>query len=380
MGYSCSFLLFFLLFLFLSFIDKIQRALGQYLERQRTSFPRFYFVGDEDLLEIIGNSKDPMQVQRHVNKMFAAISNLEIDSNKNKNIVLGMSSKEGEIVMYDTVINVLKNPKINEWLSAVENQMQRSLATLLENALSTMPTTTTAASSSSESSSESESGSELLEWIHQYPAQIVLLASAVGWSTNVEKALSSSSSSPTEILQKNVLDNILSVLTLLADRVLLAELSPSRRKMYEQSITEYVHSRDSTRRLIEDKVISIESFGWTYQLRYYWRPNQTNLMERLSIQIANASFNYGFEYLGVAERLVQTPLTDRCYLTLTQALNMRMGGNPFGPAGTGKTESVKMLGAMLGRFVLGKKSEAHWKLFFFFFFFFSLFDGRFFCC
>jgi dynein heavy chain 2, cytosolic len=43
------------------------------------------------------------------------------------------------------------------------------------------------------------------------------------------------------------------------------------------------------------------------------------------------------------------PLTDKCYLTLVLGMKMGYGGNPYGPAGTGKTESVKALGQAFGR-------------------------------
>lgn len=77
-------------------LEKIQKALGEYLERERTSFPRFYFVGDEDLLEIIGNSKNIPRLQKHFKKMFAGVASILL--NEDNTVITGIASREGEEV------------------------------------------------------------------------------------------------------------------------------------------------------------------------------------------------------------------------------------------------------------------------------------------
>ena len=317
-------------------LGKIQKALGEYLERERSSFPRFYFVGDEDLLEIIGNSKNIPRLQKHFKKMFAGVSSIILSEDGNE--VLGLSSKEGEEVRFFNPVSVKDYPKINEWLSLVEREMRITLGRLL--ALSV--------ADSAPFKSGKFDPSDYMVWLDKYQSQIINLAAQISWCDSIESALNSNT--PTKSLEV-VLNSVESTLNILADSV-LQEQPPLRRRKIEHLITEFVHKRDVTRFLVKNNVSSSKSFDWLKQMRFYFDPRQADVLNQLSIQMANAKFNYGFEYLGVQDKLVQTPLTDRCYLTMTQALESRLGGSPFGPAGTGKTESVKALGNQLGRFVL----------------------------
>ena len=316
-------------------LNKIQKALGEYLERERASFPRFYFVGDEDLLEIIGNSKEILRIMKHLKKMFAGISTIQLDEQLTQ--IEGMSSREGEEVRFKTPILLKEYPKINDWLTKLESEMRESLALLLCDAVTELQ-------SFYGSASPLPKG-QFMTWLEKYPAQLVTLAIQVAWTASIESALEGKNG------LEGPLETVRQGLDLLAD-VVLTELSAVTRRKCEHLITELVHQRDVIRDLIQKGTPDNRAFPWLYQMRYYLDQGVENPLDRLSIRVADASFPYGWEYLGVPDRLVQTPLTDRCYLTLTQALDNQLGGSPFGPAGTGKTESVKALGVQLGRFVL----------------------------
>ncbi|KAI7931816.1 dynein heavy chain [Pyricularia oryzae] len=314
-------------------LNKIQKALGEYLEKERVSFPRFYFVGDEDLLEMIGNSNDTLRIAKHFKKMFAGLSGLVMDDEA---IISGFTSKEGEVVRLKKEISVVKTPRINDWLALLENGMKATLAELLAEAVEQYTPIF---------ASEQVDKAALQEFMDAYPSQIVVLATQVVWTTVVDQSLVDGGNNLQSIYDREV-----QVLRLLADTV-LGDLDVLLRKKCEQLITECVHQRDTIEKLIKLNASSPTHYLWLLQMRYVYVP-EGDFIQRLHIKMANAKLAYGFEYLGVPERLVRTPLTDRCFLTLTQALCQRLGGSPYGPAGTGKTESVKALGVQLGRFTL----------------------------
>eukprot|EP00917_Polyrhabdina_sp_WS-2016_P007442 GHVP01016658.1.p1 GENE.GHVP01016658.1~~GHVP01016658.1.p1 ORF type:complete len:4656 (-),score=837.71 GHVP01016658.1:4666-18633(-) len=316
-------------------LTKIQKALGEYLEKQRSKFPRFYFVGDEDLLEMIGAAKDVLTVQRHLSKMFSGIAGLLTSDSEGK-IVSGMASAEGEEVQFTKPVIIEESPSLNEWLRKIEEAMFATLAQKLSQSMENI------------TKMDLTNQDSLLDWMRQFPAQVLVLSVQVKWTSDVERCLKDTKNSSSLNSVRTVCANFLASLS----TITLTIRDPNIIQKVVQIITEVVFQRDVIDKLTQKKVSSIKDFTWLENLRLVYDSKVEDCRKRLSVKISNCSFLYGFEYLGVGEKLVRTPLTNKTYRTLAQALHMRLGGNPFGPAGTGKTETVKAFGQSLGRFVL----------------------------
>jgi dynein heavy chain 2 len=96
-----------------SLLDQLERctkALNDFLEEKRSKFPRFYFIGDDDLLEILGQSQNPAVIQNHLKKLFAGIHTVQFSDDK-KNIV-AMKSNVGEVVPLTYAVRVTEKVRI----------------------------------------------------------------------------------------------------------------------------------------------------------------------------------------------------------------------------------------------------------------------------
>eukprot|EP01135_Chromosphaera_perkinsii_P001002 Nk52_evm16s156 gene=Nk52_evmTU16s156 len=337
-----------------SHMDTVLKCLEDYLEMKRMAFPRLYFLSNDELLAILAQTKNPHAVQPHLSKCFASINSLKFGSSENIAIdILAMVSREGEIVPLTK--NLKARGSIEAWLSATATSMAHSIRKLIKTCLMDY------------------SKKELSEWIKSHFGQGILTVAHIVWTHDVSVALESTDvKANLQVLLSKKIDQ----LTVCADLV-RENLKAATRLTQEAFITTEVHYRDIIHSLFEAEIDDADDLEWTKQLRMYWDVDEDSCVLR---QFHNP-YAYGYEYMGCSPRLVMTPLTDRCFLTLTSAMSFHLGGSPSGPAGTGKTETVKDLAKifakhcvvfncsegvdfrMMGKFLCGLVQAGSWACF-----------------
>ena len=150
------------------------------------------------------------------------------------------------------------------------------------------------------------------QWLFDFPAQVSLCGTQIWWTSEVNIAFSRLEEGYDNAIRDYYKKQVSQLSTLIS--LLLGDLTKQDRQKIMTICTIDVHSRDVVSKLIQMKVESASAFQWVSQLRHRWDEQDKHCFAN----ICDAQFRYSYEYLGNTPRLVITPLTDRCYITLTQ--------------------------------------------------------------
>jgi dynein heavy chain len=111
-------------------LEQVQKGLSEYLETKRTAFPRFYFLSDDELLEILSQTKDPQAVQPHLRKCFENIYKVKFESDMR---ISTMFSAENEEVQFKE--NIYPTGNVEDWMLEIERVMKESLRIIIRDSL-----------------------------------------------------------------------------------------------------------------------------------------------------------------------------------------------------------------------------------------------------
>lgn len=330
----------------------------EFLDEKRSHFPRFYFLSNNEMVDVLVRSHQPIAVEPFLIRCFPGIKRItlaplidasaaKLSTNAEREDHLGgvregrqietLISPESELLSLRTRVDLFEADSnepldVEVWLIELEKGMRASMKASLLGCL------------------DAYHARPLDQWMLTWPSQSLLLSSAITWCKDVTDILLDASlpASPQVGTLSSRLDKLevksSAQIHRIVDIVLQKRLSPLQHGCIENYIIAEVYRKDVTRRLKAEKVSSIDDIEWLRVPRFYLDKG-----DNVTVKCGYALLGYGDEYLGNSPRLVITPLTERAFSSLITSVHLHFGGAPEGPAGTGKSETVKELAKQVAK-------------------------------
>ena len=307
-------------------LDMCQKSLQGYFEAKRMLFPRFFFLSDSVLLEILSEGSDPQNIVAHMSMLFDSLASVITDDSHVKIMI----SDDGEQVRLSAQHELIGSAE--EWLKQLVGVMRDTIQDITRECAHTVL-----------ANSDPGLMKGLLE---QYPGQVSRVGLQLYWTHLAEEAFTLSKTD--KMIMSNTAKKFEADLHQLLGFVKDSNLAVSNRLKIESQITVQMFQTETFVEMVKSKIRDRNDFEWQKQIRSKWKSDE----DRYVVQVMNTAMGYQNEFLGCKECLVLTPLTNRSYVTIFQALYMQLGVATFGPAGMGKTNTIKDVGRTLGKYVV----------------------------
>jgi len=239
-------------------LEDIQKSLENYLETKRSTFPRFYFLSNDELLEILSQTRNPHAVQNHLRKCFDNMNRIEFKKNEDDeetNEIIAMISAEPEIMPEKVNFSesVMAEGAVEHWLSNIQDMMIKSLYDLCKESKAAYPT----------------NGLDRNDWFFNWPAQIILVIDQIMWTAGCTDAITDVESGKNANAIKDFFEFSKKQIAAMVNLV-RGDRTVAERTMLGALVVLDVHARDVVDKMIKNNVRNINDFEWTKQLRYYW--------------------------------------------------------------------------------------------------------------
>ena len=215
------------------------KSLSDYLETKRNEFPRFNFLSDDELLEILAKQNDPHAIQGFLKQLFDGLFKLELTETNDS---VAMWSREGEKIDFKKPVK--HGNKVEEWLNKIQEEMRHTLTRRLKDGNTALV----------------EGKQTKREWVLDQPAQVVVTVDMIQWCAQTEEHINMMSDEDPEALNNWFAANEeqLNMLTMLVR----GDLIDLKRSILAALITQDVHSRAIIGELRRDNVQSVYDFNW----------------------------------------------------------------------------------------------------------------------